>query len=86
MFLLAIRDVKSDSFVGMHVSIAKGAAIRQFGDAVKDDKSFIAAHPEDYQLFELAHVDERSGKVTALDVPMLLASATEFVTVASHVR
>jgi len=79
MFLLAIRDVKSDSFVGMHVSIAKGAAIRQFGDAAKDEKSFIAAHPEDYQLYMLAEVDERSGHVTSVLVPELLASATEFI-------
>ena len=79
MFLLAIRDVKSDAFVGMHVAVAKGAAIRQFGDAVQEEKSFLKQHPEDYQLFELASIDERSGRVTPVDVPVMLASASEFV-------
>lgn len=79
MYLLAIRDIKSDAFIGMHVALAKGAAVRQFGDACNDDKSFLKSHPEDYQLFQLAEVDERSGRVTPLDVPFLLASATEFV-------
>jgi len=84
-YVIAIRDVKSECFKAPHFSIAKGAAIRDFGDAVNDPKSFLAQHPEDYQLFLVATFDDRSGEVIPERIPSLLASASDFIKIKSEV-
>lgn len=88
MYLMAVRDVKSEAFIGFHVAAAKGAAIRQFGDAAVNPDSFISKHPADYQLYALAEVNDAiirddSGQTRPIVVPYtlpeLLASASDFV-------
>lgn len=81
LMLLAVRDLKTDSYLGHHVALARGAAVRQFGDACVDSNSFLAKHPEDYQLMHLADVDERTGSVSPMVAPQLLCSASDFAAV-----
>lgn len=88
MYLMAVRDVKSEAFIGFHVAAAKGAAIRQFGDAAVNPESFISKHPADYQLYALAEVNDAIVRdadghtrpiVVPYALPELLSSASDFI-------
>lgn len=81
LLIYAVRDLKSNSFTFPHFNNTHGQAIRAFGDLVRNPKSVIAAHPEDYSLFHLGEFDDESGAVKSLPVPVSLASAIEFVPV-----
>lgn len=77
--IVAVRDLKASAFLHPHFQVSTGVAVRSFGDAVNDTKSEIAAHPQDFQLFHVGDFDERTGLITPLLTPELLASAIEFV-------
>lgn len=77
--VVAIRDLKASAFLYPHFEVSDGVSVRSFGDSVNDERSLISQHPQDYQLFKVGEFDERTGLITPLLTPELLASAIEFV-------
>lgn len=75
MKLFAVRDVKSDSFTAPFSVVTRGIALRAFSDACADERSDFAKYPEDYTLYEIGSYDPNSGMVTALPLPLIVASA-----------
>jgi len=74
----AIRDVKADAFNLPFFQTTRASAIRNFADLSSDPQSTIARHPEDFQLYEIGSYDSGNAYFTSLELPILLASATEF--------
>lgn len=52
-----------------------GQAIRSFMDECSDEKSEIAKHPEDYELFHLGSWDDGTGRWMQFEKPELLIQA-----------
>ena len=84
--IVAVRDLKASAMLHPHCQISTGVAIRSFGDAVLDKQSSISAHPQDFQFFHCGNLDDRTGIVTPLLTPELLASAIDFVKVVPDVH
>ena len=77
--VVAVRDVKLGEY-GQLVTVTNGnVAIRSFGDMVEKGDNPFAAHPEDYQLYQLGIYDNVKGRVDNLLVPELLCSASDFI-------
>lgn len=76
--LCAVYDEKAQLYNSMFFPKNIGTAIRGFGDACRDPKTVLHAHPEDYSLYHIGHFDDESGQVQNVIPPVFLARATEF--------
>lgn len=62
MIVCAVRDSAVQAYGRPLFVPTAGVAIRSFTDEIrKEDGNPMAAHPEDYELFELAEFDEETG-------------------------
>lgn len=62
--LYAIEDtVANDLIGGIHIHRHEAAAIRMFSDVAQLEGSMINRHPQDYQLIQLGHLDEKNQLV-----------------------
>lgn len=62
LHVLAIRDLKADAYMTPFFAHNVGAAVRDFGDQVKDQKSGVLnRHPEDFELVSLGSYDDQTG-------------------------
>lgn len=68
----SIRDQAVDAFGQPFYTPTTGAAIRAFGDALKDESQMMAKHPEDFALFHLGEYDDATGKHENLEAPKQL--------------
>lgn len=60
------------------------SAKRLFGDIVQGGDNLIVRHPEDYQLFYLGTFNDKSGLLSALEIPQFLANACDYVKISSN--
>lgn len=76
----SIYDSKADAWMRPFVAQSTNAAIRSFGDEVNSSSrdSMVAAHPEDYCLYELGEWDERDGKLEVYSSPRSLGLGVNF--------
>ena len=77
--MFSVFDIKAQSFSKPMFLTHKGEAIRAFQDVVKDGKSMIALHPEDYKLYALGFLDDVSGEIVGLDKPEFMNNASDFI-------
>lgn len=64
--VLAVRDRAADAF-GQPMFVAGiGGAIRSFGDEInrREPNNSLAAHPEDFDLYELGEYDDSNASFT----------------------
>lgn len=62
--LYQIFDRNAETVVGPVLSFkGHGPAVRMFTDALKDEKTTLAQHPEDYDLIQIAQQNEETGEV-----------------------
>lgn len=61
--VLCIKDRAADAFGQPMFVASKGGAIRSFGDEInrKEPNNQLAAHPEDFDLYELGTYDDSSA-------------------------
>lgn len=81
----AIRDRVANDLVGYYpltVFRTDSQAVRYFGDSIAQEKSALGAHPHDYELLKLAHIND-DGKITALDNPQIIITGTALVAAAA---
>lgn len=79
MLIYVIYDSKVEAYNQPWYCPTKAAAIRNFSDLVNDSKSAIAAHPEDYTLFEVGSVDMNTCKFDIHPTLLSLGIGHEFV-------
>lgn len=79
--VFAVYDSKACAFLQPFFSNSVGSAVRAFADASNEDKSPIARHPGDYQLYEIGTFDDNSGLLDAMVPTKLLGCAADFVEV-----
>lgn len=61
--IIAVRDIKANCFRFIPLYVHHlGAAIRDFGDQCRDEKSELSKHPEDYELYHLGTWDDSTGE------------------------
>lgn len=77
--VFSVFDEKAQTFGRPMLMVHKGEAIRAFSDVLKDEKTLIAKHPEDYKLYNLGTFDDISGMLIALDIPEFMNNATDFI-------
>lgn len=75
--LLAVYDAKTEVF-GMPFpadTIAQG--VRDFSDAVADEKTMFAKHPEDYSLFVIGEYSMNNAGIVSEPAPRQIVTALE---------
>lgn len=79
--IFVVYDSKSESYGQPFFQQATGAAIRGFSDEAngKRAESAIAAHPEDYTLFEIGSYDHSDGTMKLLDAKVSRGCAIDYV-------
>lgn len=78
--MMAIRDAKSELFSQPMFYPAIGQAVRDFSDAVNDEKSGYHRHPEDYSLWHLGNFVDTTGELIPLPAPSCITLAVNVTT------
>lgn len=65
LFVVAIRDRKADVFVAPGFVNNIGICIRDFGESINNEKSFISKYPNDYDLYKIGELDDGTGEIVA---------------------
>lgn len=77
--IYTVRDTKAEAFLQPFYVRSRGEAIRSFSDALKDSRSMLGQHPEDFYLFELGEWDECTAGFVLHPAPVSLGGALEYV-------
>lgn len=86
MKIFALNDSKLGEFGQPFFFAAPGQAVRFLQDLVRDPKTTIAQHPEDFRLYYLGTYNPASGSFDSLGSPEYLAKASDFVEERPNVR
>lgn len=72
--MCAVRDSAADSYMNPFFSTSTGIAIRSFRDEVnrKAEGNTLAAHPSDFELYQLGYFDPGDGSFEVMAKPHLL--------------
>lgn len=74
----SIFDSKVKAYMQPFMAQTNGQALRMFEDTVRDEKTVLNKHPEDYTLFGIATYDDLTGKYENLATPDSLGVAIEY--------
>jgi hypothetical protein len=80
--MFVARDSKAEAFGEPFFASATGIAIRSFSDEANGrggQRSAVAAHPEDFFLYEIGTYDESSGTVELYKDKKHLGCASDFL-------
>lgn len=86
MKIFALNDSKLGEFGQPFFFQASGQAVRFLQDLVRDNKTSISQHPEDFRLYLLGEYDPRTGQFSNLSAPEYLSKATDFSEDMNNVR
>lgn len=84
--IFAVRDSKAEIFGRPYFSVAVGAGVRAFADAVNDKTSEYSRHPDDYTLFLIGEFNDHSGELMPKKVQVNLGLASTFVVVSPQLE
>jgi len=76
--IFSIYDSKTEAFMQPFFMATKGAAIRDWTQAIADEKTPFCRHPQDFTLFEIGEWDDQKGQITTHATPVSLGVAIEF--------
>lgn len=77
--LCVIRDRLAESCGPVMLFTAVPAAIRSFSDVALDPQTTVGRHPEDFDLLQIATVNEGSGEVTPCSPPVVLVTGVAWL-------
>jgi len=80
MKIFSVKDIKANAHIAPMTMRTAAEAIRSFEQECKNPESNFFKFPTDYILLELSDWDEREGKLTPHQAPIILGTASEFVT------
>lgn len=78
--VMAVRDVKADSFARPMFVQSEGTGLRSFGDEVNREArdNLLHTHPEDFELFVLGTYDEDTARFDLESRPRQVGVGTQF--------
>lgn len=79
--IVAVRDIKTNSFSQPQFVPHQGQAIRAFGDQCMDidnKQNLMAHHPEDFELYYLGQYNDTTGKFEQLPEPVQIAVGSNY--------
>lgn len=79
-YLFCVFDAKLASFNVPFVQKTEASAVRAFTDLVRDKRSAVNQHPEDYSLFCVGSFDSASGVLTPC-TPRALTTASALLVI-----
>ena len=82
MKIYAVKDFAVETFGNPFFLPTAAAAVRSFRDEVNHrggQNSAIAAHPEDYILYEIGDYDADKGTITPYEEPQQVARAKDLI-------
>lgn len=77
--VFSIYDEKGLNYGPLMTWPHKGQALRWFMDLVRDPKTTVGTHAEDYKLYELGEFDNVSGVMVSLKTPLFLSTGSEYL-------
>lgn len=77
MILFAIRDSKAGHYAPCFTKPSRGEAERDFVQLSRDPQSVVHKFPEDFDLYEMATYDQKTGKISAHDTPRHMLKAVD---------
>lgn len=75
--VFSVFDSKVGAFATPFFVPTRGAAVRSFMDACRDETLPFKKHPGDYRLFHLGEFDDNAGLLAALSKPDPVMGADE---------
>ena len=84
MYAFALNDSKLGEFGQPFFHQSKGLATRFFQDIVRDPKTTINQHPEDFRLYLLATYSPNTGTFENMASPVFIADAVSFMPEPNH--
>lgn len=75
--IFTVYDSKVEAYKTPFFAQSKGAALRDWSDAVNDPQTMFHRHPEDYVLFELGEYDDQTGQFHQHPAPVSMGVAIE---------
>lgn len=82
--LCVILDRMAQAIGPVMVFPALGAAVRTFGDVANDPQTMVSRHPEDFDVLQVANIDDATGVVTPLVPPAVLLTGAAWVAAQSR--
>lgn len=77
--IFTVLDTKTEAFLPPFYALTVGAAIRSFGDTVKDPSHHFAIHPDDFVLYHLGAWDDADAVFDPLENYAKLGTARDFL-------
>lgn len=77
--MYSIRDSKAEVFNLPFYKKTPGEAQRDFETLVNDGKSTVNQYPSDFDLYEIGHYDDNTGKVVPHDTPTHVVKAIQLL-------
>ena len=78
--LVSVKDLKAGTWSVPAAADNIACACRMFGDLVKDGRTLVGQHPEDFELYIVGDFDLSTGELGAdKDVPKRIAVGRDFV-------
>lgn len=72
--VIAVKDLKTGLFESLGSCKHVGEVIREFDSLVKNKQTRYGMHPSDFELYQVATFNEKTGITTAIQPPTHLAS------------
>jgi len=80
LMIVALKDRAADLFGKPFYVRTAAEAVRSLTDEANNKESAINRHPEDYDLFELGHFDEDTGRIDQdVSHPNLIVRAQDLI-------
>lgn len=81
LLAMAIRDEALGMFNRPYFVPTRGVAIRAFMDECnrEAEDNAMRKHPKDFSLFQVGSYEEETGQLVAIDVPVRLCQAVDFI-------
>jgi len=70
MQIFSLRDTKSAHYGKPIIAPHQAPLIREYDEAVNDDKSTLSKFPQDFDLYKIGDFDHISGKITPDENPI----------------
>lgn len=79
--IVAVKDRAVDNYEDPSAQRSTQDAIRKFKDMInaEPERSPMAAHPDDYDLYQIGEYNEQQGTINPLEHPQLLARGKDLL-------
>lgn len=79
--ILAVKDRALDAYNYPFTQTTVAQAVRGFTDEVNSDpeRSGVAKHPDDYDLYVIGHYNDQTGTIIPLDAPELVVRGKDLI-------